>query len=135
MKYKIGDHVKLKKIRPEFPLSALSGKITEIINANESYYVVRRGASAFCITDEHIENQVDTELIVIKDEFVRCVEYIRKINNTKLEDLDLSDFGSKKKVADAIKQFKYYGLSNRDVILDLLGENRVMILTGTKEKK
>ena len=133
MKYKIGDCVKLKKIRPEFPLSALSGKIGEIITANESYYVVRRGASAFCITDEHIENQVDTELIVIKDEFVKCIEYIRKVNNTPLDKLDYSDFGKVSKTT--LKEWKYTGMDNRTFLLELLGENRVMILTVTKKEK
>ena len=55
---------------------------------------------------------------VDKKKFIEAVEYLRQINNTNLEDLDLSDF-TKKNLSKDIEEWKFTGLNNRDFILEI----------------
>jgi hypothetical protein len=52
---------------------------------------------------------------VSKQRFIEAMAYIREINQSKLEDLDLSDFEYVSTEKD-IKEFKFMGLCNRDFI-------------------
>ena len=158
--YVLGERVKIKiltskdakfikKLNPELKTrlikERLSGAKTVVLQVGQylDAYLVADGPTEVLLSGDMISRSCDPltnyagnpKLIVDKEEFVRCIEYIRKINNTPLKQLDLSDFGSEKEVAAVVKKFKYCGLSNRDAILDLLGENRVTIITATKEKK
>ena len=50
--------------------------------------------------------------------FNECVEYLRKINNLDIEELDLTDF-TNRDLNEEIKQLRFSGLSNKDFIKSL----------------
>jgi hypothetical protein len=56
---------------------------------------------------------------VNRKKFIEAVNYIKKINQCKQEELDLSEF-TQENLTKKIKKWKFTGLNNRDFILEIL---------------
>jgi hypothetical protein len=58
----------------------------------------------------------DGKLKIDKQKFIDAMEYIRRINEYNLDDLDLSEF-TDTNLDEERKEWKFIGLNNRDFVL------------------